>query len=83
VRILDTCRRSMSSRAKLLLVEQVVPIGNDYHPSKFDDLNMLVQCKGRERTAQEFHGLLAAAGFTLTWILPTSSQWSVVEAVPQ
>jgi hypothetical protein len=35
VRILQTCRRSMSKGAALLLVEQVVPIGNDYHSSKF------------------------------------------------
>jgi hypothetical protein len=62
VRILRTCRRSMSTGAKLLLVEQVVPLGNDSHSSKFDDLNMLVQCKGRERTAQEFGGLLTTAG---------------------
>jgi hypothetical protein len=83
VRILQTCRRSMSKGAALLLVEQVVPIGNDYHSSKFDDLNMLVTCKGRERTAEEFRGLLSASGFTLSRILPTSSPWSVVEAVLQ
>jgi hypothetical protein len=83
VRILQTCRRSMSGGAKLLLVEQVVPTGNDYHPSKFDDLNMLVIQHGRERTAQEFRELLGAAGFMLRRVLPTPSQWSVVEAVPQ
>jgi SAM-dependent methyltransferase len=83
VRILQNCRRSMGEGAKLLVVEQVVPIGNDYHSSKFDDLNMLVLFQGRERTAEEFRGLLATAGFTLSRILPTSSQWSVVEAVPQ
>ena len=83
VRILQTCRRSMSKDAKLLLVEQVVPTGNEYHSSKFDDLNMLVFYRGRERTAGEFHGLLTTAGFTLSRIVPTSAQWSVLEAVPQ
>src|SRR5262245_33494195 len=82
VRILQTCRRSMTKGATLLLVEQVVPIGNDYHSSKFDDLNMLVTCQGRERTAEEFRGLLSASGFMLSRILPTSSPWSVVEAAP-
>jgi hypothetical protein len=82
VRILQTCRRSMGEGAKLLLVEQVVPAGNDHHSSKFDDLNMLVFYRGHERTAEEFRALLATAGFTLSRILPTSFQWSVVEAVP-
>jgi O-methyltransferase domain len=59
-----------------------VPIGNEYHSSKFDDLNMLVLFRGRERTAEEFRRLLTTAGFTLSRILPTSSQWSVLEAVP-
>jgi O-methyltransferase domain len=83
VRILQTCRRAMGEGAKLLVVEQVVPSGNEYHSSKFDDLNMLALFQGHERTAEEFRGLLATAGFTLSRILPTSSQWSVVEAVPQ
>jgi O-methyltransferase domain/Dimerisation domain len=83
VRILQTCRRSMGEGAKLLVVEQVVPIGNEYHSSKFDDINMLVLFRGRERTAEEFRRLLITGGFTLSRILPTSSQWSVLEAVPQ
>jgi O-methyltransferase domain len=83
VRILQKCRRSIDEGAKLLIVEQVVPTGNEYHSSKFDDLNMLVFYQGHERTAEEFRVLLATAGFTLSRILPTSFQWSVVEAVPQ
>ncbi len=83
VRILQSCRRSMGRGAKLLLVELVVPTGNEDHPSKLSDLNMLVLCQGRERTAEEFSGLLAIAGLMLRRILPTSSPWSVLEAVPQ
>ena len=82
VRILETSRRAMTEKAKLLLVEQVVPAGNTFHPSKFDDLNMLVSVGGQERTAEQFRVLLAEAGFTLTGISPTTSQWSVIEAVP-
>ena len=83
VRILQTCRRSMGEGAKLLVIEQIVPTGNEYHSSKFDDLNMLVLFRGRERTVEEFRRLLTTAGFTLSRILPTSSPWSVLEAVPQ
>jgi hypothetical protein len=65
-----------------LLIEEIVPAGNMFHPSQFDDLNMLVLSGGRERTAGEFRSLLAAAGFTLTSIVPTASQWSVIETSP-
>jgi hypothetical protein len=83
-RILRSCRRSMGGDAKLLLVELVVRTGNEDHPSKLSDLNMLV-CYGgaRERMAEEFRRLLTTAGYALSRILPTSSPWSVVEAVPQ
>lgn len=47
----------------------------------FIDLIMLVMTGGRERTEQEFRNLLAAAGFTLTRVLPTRSPFSVVEAI--
>jgi hypothetical protein len=78
--ILKTCHRAMDPGTKLLLVEQVIPPGNDPHPSKFDDLNMLMHA-GRERTAIEFRVLLESAGFVLTRILPTPSQWSVIEGI--
>jgi O-methyltransferase domain/Dimerisation domain len=79
--ILKTCHRAMTPGAKLLLLEQVIPPGNEPNPGKFDDLNMLVMHAGRERTASEFRALLESAGFALTRILPTPSQWSVVESV--
>ena len=63
--ILRNCRRAMSRDARLLLVDAVVPPGNDFHPSKFLDLVMLTVPGGQERTAQET-ALHAKAGFTLT-----------------
>jgi len=82
IAILKNCRRAMGRQARLLLVEQVIPHGNAFHPSKFDDLNMLVLLGGRERTADEFRALVGAAAFTLIGITPTMSQWSVIEASP-
>jgi O-methyltransferase domain len=79
--ILKTGHRAMDPGTKLLLVEQVIPPGNDPHPGKFDDLNMLVMHAGRERTAVEFRGLLESACFALMRILPTPSQWSIVEGI--
>ena len=37
---------------------------------------------GRERTEAEFRALLAAAGFTMTRVVPTTATVSVVEARP-
>ncbi|MBO7940915.1 methyltransferase [Streptomyces antibioticus] len=82
VQILKSCRRVMGDDARLLVVDTVVPEGDGFSPSKIIDLNMMVLSGGQERTAEEFQRLLAAAGFTLTRILPTRSPSSVVEAVP-
>jgi hypothetical protein len=80
--ILQTCRRAIPDHGRLLLVENIVPPGNDPHPGKLTDLQMLVMLGGRERTESEFRSLLSAAGFTLTRTIPTESPVSIVEAVP-
>ena len=41
---------------------------------------MLVMTGGRERTVEEHRALLAAAGFKLERVIPTSSPYSLVEA---
>jgi hypothetical protein len=80
---LGNCRRAMGGRAKLLLVEFVLPEGNEPHPGKLMDVLMLAGTHGgRERTAAEFATLLERAGFRLARIVPTESMYSVVEAVP-
>ena len=43
------------------------------------DLHMLVMFGGRERTADEFGALLAAAGFKLTQVTPFLPPYAVVE----
>ena len=80
--ILANCRRAMGGRGRLLLVEAVLPPGDVPHPGKLLDLVMLTVAGGRERSEAEYADLLAAAGFTLTRVVPTASQASVIEAVP-
>jgi hypothetical protein len=82
-RWLEACGRAMDGRGRLLLVEFVLPEGNEPHPGKLMDVLMLVGTHGgRERTAAEFGALLARAGFRMTRIVPTESFYAVVEAVP-
>ena len=81
-RILRTCHRALGPRGKLLIVDTVVPPGNQPHYSKLLDLNMLVLTpRGRERTRKEFAALLSGAGFRMSRIVPTASALSIVEAV--
>jgi len=37
---------------------------------------------GRERTADDFGRLCAAAGFRLTRVIPTGSPYAIIEAEP-
>jgi hypothetical protein len=80
IAILQNCHRAMASGGKVLVVEQVIPPGNEPFMGKLLDVNMLVMCPGgKERTAEEFRALFAAAGFELTRIVPTQGIVSVVE----
>lgn len=81
ITIMKKCHRALPANGKLILVEAVVPPGNEMHFAKFIDLNMLVMTGGRERTAEEFRQLYDAAGFKLTKVVPTESPFSVIEGV--
>lgn len=80
VTILSNIRRAMEPGAKVLLVETVVPEGDEPHYSKLLDLEMLTSPGGAERTAEEYAVLLARAGLRLARIVPTHSPFSIIEA---
>lgn len=82
ITILRNCRAAMKPNGKLLLVEGIVPVGNEPSLSKFFDLAMMVLPGGMERTESEYRQLLAASGFSLARIVPTKSWISVLEAEP-
>jgi hypothetical protein len=78
--ILRNCHRAMANDARLLIIECVIPPGNEPFFGKWLDLTMLVIPGGKERTRQEFSDLLQSAGFELTSINTTSSDVSVLES---
>ena len=80
--ILRNCRQALGNKrgGKVVLLEFVVPPGNEPHPSKIIDIEMLFFPGGRERMEQEWRDLFAGAGFRLTRIVPTKSPFSVIEA---
>lgn len=80
-KILKNIRRNMPDNGKVLIVETVVPAGNEPHFSKIIDLEMLMAPGGLERTEDEFRKLLLDSGLRMTRIIPTQGMMSVVEAV--
>jgi hypothetical protein len=82
LQILNNCSKAMTTESKLLVLESVIPEGNDQHPGKFMDINMLAMTGGRERTEKEFASLFARAGLKLSRVIHTHSpMFSIVETV--
>ena len=81
ITIMKNCARALPENGKLILVEAVVPPGDEMHFAKFIDLNMLVMTGGKERTEEEFRKLYEAAGCQLTRVVATESPFSVIEGV--
>jgi PhoD-like phosphatase/O-methyltransferase domain len=81
--ILRNCHRVMQDQGKLLVVEMLIPPGNAPFAGKVIDLGILVSVPGRHRTEAEYRGLLSAAGFTLSRVIPTKSprQVSILESL--
>jgi SAM-dependent methyltransferase len=79
--ILAAVRRAARPGARVLIVEILLPDTPGPHSGKTRDIIMLAVTGGRERTQAGHAALLAAAGFELTRVLPTDSEYALVEAV--
>ena len=82
VKILKACRKGVNPGGKLLVVDCVIQAGNEFSSAKFLDLQMLIFPGGLERTETQFRELLAASGWKLNRIIPTSATESIVEGSP-
>ncbi|ORV50798.1 hydroxyneurosporene methyltransferase [Mycolicibacter engbaekii] len=80
--ILRNVRSAIAPGGKLLLFEMVLPEGAPAHLGLLLDLEMLVTAGGQERTRREYGELLAATGFELRRVVPTTSPLAIVEARP-
>ncbi len=80
IKILKSIRSAMKENGKVLIIEMVVPEGNEPSPSHNLDLMMLVMEGGKERTKEEYRTLLEAAGFRMTRVIATKSPYSIIEA---
>ena len=73
--ILRTIRAEASPDSRLILLEAVVPPGNEPGSGKWLDLLMLALFEGRERNEAQWHVLLEAGGFE-----PTSIEDGLIQA---
>ena len=71
---------------KLLIIDTIMPKGNEPFMGKFTDIFMLALThKGRIRTEEEFRKLLSSSGFEITGIIRShdpSNPFSIIEAIP-
>jgi len=81
IQILRNIKAAIKLNGRVLLVETVIPKGNDPHLSKLMDLEMLVSPGGVERTENEYAKLFEQSGFRLTRVIPTKPAYSIIEAV--
>ena len=82
VAILKAIRRPAPSKARLLLIEQIVPDDPGPHWTKTLDIHMLALLGGRQRTRPEYEALFASAGFAFERQIDTNAGISILEAIP-
>ena len=76
--ILRTIRAAATAEARLLVLDTVVPPGNEPGVGKWLDLLMLAIAGGKERTEAQWRELLEAGGFE-----PVRFHEALIEAVPR
>jgi O-methyltransferase len=80
--ILRNCRKSMLPNGKVLLVETLVPPGDEPNQIKSIDVVMLAVTGGLERTEAQYSNLFDAAGLRLERVIQTQGSVSILEAFP-
>jgi SAM-dependent methyltransferase len=80
IAILNECRKAMSPGGRVLVIEMVIPPAGEPGFGRWLDLMMLLVA-GRERTKEEYSRLFSEAGLTMSRVIPTASEVSIIEGV--
>ena len=78
--ILGNCLSVMNAAGKILVIDPMLPAGNEPHPNWLADMISLTITRGRCRTEAEFRDLFDAVGLTLTRVIATRSPNFILEA---
>src|SRR5438477_1500383 len=81
IKILSAIRRAMPARARVLIIETVVPDVPGPHLSKELDIAMMALPGGMERTQEQYGSLAAMSALRLERMVETLSPISVLEMV--
>ncbi|MDD7968349.1 methyltransferase [Actinomycetospora lemnae] len=76
-------RTAMDAAGRLLVLEVVLPEGDEPHVGKLLDIMMIALVGGRERTEREYAALLDRAGLRLERTIPTAAPVGVLVAAPR
>ena len=80
-RILAALGRGATQASRLRVFEMLLPDDDTPHRAKMSDVAMLLLFGGgRERTADEFRGLLERTGWRLERVVPSPGPMSIIEA---
>lgn len=82
LQILRNVRRATADGARVLVIERLVPEGDEASASTLVDISMLVLTGGKERTLAEYGSLLRRSGFDVQGVVRIDDETSVVEAMP-
>ncbi len=81
VKILHNCAAVMNIGSKVLVLDAVIPPGNNWHPGKHMDVTMLAATKGRERSEEDFRKIFSEAGLQFNRVIDIGlDEISIVEA---
>ena len=81
--ILRNCRRAMQPHGKLLVVERLLPPGNQPALDPvMKDIEMLVLLGSRERTEAEFRALFEQSGFSIVHVTSLQGGTHLLEGAP-
>jgi hypothetical protein len=79
--VLRNCRAAMNAGGRIVVIDAVIPTGNEPHQAKTLDLMLMASLVGRERTEEDFVQLFAASGLRLSRVMPTPTALSMIESV--
>ena len=79
VLLLKKCHQAMHASSRLLIVEMILLPNGEAPFADSMDLLMLAVTGGKERTLSSFEKILSEAGFTLERVIPTASEFSILE----
>lgn len=81
VTILSNIRKAMNPGGRVVVVDCVIPPGNEPHGGKVLDVLMMSALPGFERTEKEFAALFQRAGLKLARVIQAPALLSITEAV--